>query len=225
MAEEITSKVKELLASSVSKEDIYKNLLAEGYSISEIESGFLPDEAVVQEEEKHNTQKNTINTVLTIAAILVGIGIFSFVASNWREMSRFMKILLILVSMTFSYGYGWYYYEKKEMKRMGSALMLLGGLIYGAGIFLIGQMFNIRASWPDGFILWMLGVLAIAYASNIFKLYNLAIILGFIAVVVYPFINFANVFSSTRPFLFTSSALLLVSFVVTFYLAVKFQKT
>jgi uncharacterized membrane protein len=92
------------------------------------------------------------------------------------------------------------------------ALILLGTIIYGAGIFLVAQMFNIRANWPDGFILWMIGTIAMAFAVEIYSLFYLAILLGIIALVGLP----SLIYFGFGYFLLTSSYLLLVATLTTF---------
>ena len=132
-----------------SKEDIYKDLIAEGQTINSINEGFS---LLVTEYKKEDSKKRITTIMAVIGAILVGAGIFSFVAANWQEIGKFYKILIILCSMLSSYYGGWILKERYHRVKTGEALILLGSIIYGAGIFLIGQMFNIRANWPVGSI-------------------------------------------------------------------------
>lgn len=155
-----------------------------------------------------------MGVLVNIGATLVAVGIFSFIAANWSEMTKIIKILIILISMIASYGTGWYLKQTSKESKTGDALILLGSIIYGAAIFLVAQMFNIRADWPDGFILWMIGTIAVALADEIYSLFYLAIILGFIAVVGYQFSIFGGF--GQNYFLLTSSFLLLASTIITF---------
>lgn len=204
--------IKTSLSQGRSKEEIYKELLNQGFTIEVIQESF---QAITTGEEKEDTQKRTIQIVLTIAAVLVGAGIFSFIASNWQGMGRIMKVLIIIAAMLASYILSWYTKEKLQLIKTGEALMLLGSIIYGAGIFLVAQMFHIRANWPDGFILWMLGVIAMAYAVELFPLFYLSIVLGIIALIGHPFLIFTP--SGYDTFLLTSSFLLLIAAAATFF--------
>jgi uncharacterized membrane protein len=203
--------IKESLVIGKSKEDIYKDLLAQGQTINSIGESFSLS---VQESQKENSKKRITNIMAVIGAILIGAGIFSFVAANWQEVGKFYKILIILCSMLSSYYGGWILKEKYHRVKTGEALILLGSIIYGAGIFLIGQMFNIRANWPDAFILWMFGLLALGLALNSFVIFYFAVPVGFVAIVGHPFDIFNN-FTEDR-FLLTSSVMLLTATVVTF---------
>ena len=211
--------IRENLATGKSKEDIYKDLLAQGQTIDAINESF----SLLTAEYKKEDSKKRITTIMAvIGAILVGAGIFSFVAANWQEIGKFYKILIILCSMLSSYYGGWILKEKYHRVKTGEALILLGSIIYGAGIFLIGQMFNVRANWPDAFILWMFGLLALGLAMNSFAILYFAIPVGFVAIVGHPFDIFSN-FMEDR-FLLTSSFMLLTATIITFIFGIIFYK-
>lgn len=209
--QKILEYIKASLAQGKSREIIYKELLDQGTTIEVIQENLS---SITSEEEKEDTQKKTIRIVLTIGAVLIGAGVFSFIASNWQEMTKSIKIGAIVVGMLSAYSVGWYMKEKLNFIKTGEALILLGSIIYGAGIFLVAQMFNIRANWPDGFILWMMGIIAMAYAVESFPLFYLSIPLGIIAIIGYPF----GIFTSFgyNSFLLTSSFLLLIATIITF---------
>ena len=124
--------VKTSLAQGKPKEEIYKELLGQGWTIEVIQESF---NSIGTEQEKEDTSKKTIRIIVTIGAVLVGAGIFSFIAANWLEMTKPIKIGIILIFMIVSYGAGWYLKEKSELQKTGDALILLGLIIYGAGIF------------------------------------------------------------------------------------------
>ena len=203
--------IKTSLSQGKTKEELYKELMAQGWTIEAIQENF---NALNTEEEKEDLSKKTIKIIVTIGAVLISAGIFSFIAANWQGMTRPVKLSIILVSMLVSYGAGWYLKEKLELPKTGEALILLGSIIYGAGIFLVAQMFNIRANWPDGFILWMIGTIAMAFAIESYPLFYLAIPLGIVALTGHPFGIFTC--SGDNSFLLTSSFLLLASTIITF---------
>src|SRR3989344_2312910 len=203
--------IKTSLSQGKTKEELYKELKAQGWTIEAIQENF---NALNTEEEKEDLSKKTIKIIVTIGAVLIRAGIFSFIAANWQGMRRPVKLSIILVSILVSYGAGWYLKEKLELPKTGEALILLGSIIYGAGIFLVAQMFNIRANWPDGFILWMIGTIAMAFAFESYPLFYLAIPLGIIALIGHPFGIFTGF--GYNSFLLTSSFLLLVSTIITF---------
>jgi len=200
------------LAQGKSKEEIYRELLSQGWSIDAIQDAF---DQIITKEEKEDIQKRTIRIIVTIGAVLVGVGIFSFIAANWQEMTKVAKILIIVIAMISSYTGGWFLREKWHYEKTGEALLLLGAIIYGAGIFLVAQMFHTRGNWPDGFILWMIGTIVMAFAADSFLLFYLAIPLGIAAIVGHP-LGIFGILGGYNPFLSTSSFLLLIATIVTF---------
>jgi uncharacterized membrane protein len=207
----LTDYIRACLAQGKSKEEIYAELLAQGRTVEAIQECFG---GLTVKEEREDTQKRTIRVIVTLGAIFIGVGIFSFVAANWQEMARPAKVGIILTAMLISYGAGWYLKEKAGLVKTGGALILLGAITYGAGIFLVAQMFNIRANWPDGFILWMLGTIAMAFAVKSYPLFYLAVPLGMAAIVGHPFDILSGL--GFNQFLLTSSLLLLAATIVTF---------
>ncbi|MDA8078727.1 MAG: DUF2157 domain-containing protein [Nitrospiraceae bacterium] len=105
-----------------------------------------------------------ITTVSVLGSILIGIGVILFVASNWSEVPRWGKLGIIFSSMVINYAAGFYLrYEKKNYPKVGASLILLGSIIFGAGIFLIAQIYHISVHYPNGPLLWGLGALPLAY--------------------------------------------------------------
>ena len=181
---EIINYIKESFSKGLSKEEIFKNLLLQGKKVEEIQKAFkLFEVALKKPKEKEESYKKIIQIIAILGAISIGVGIFSFIAANWKEMGRVLKLLIILTGMTFSYLLGWILKEKKHYQKTGEALFLLGGIIYGGGIFLVGQMFHLPVNWPNGFALWMIGVIPMAFVLNSFPLFYLLIPLGFISLI------------------------------------------
>lgn len=118
---------------------------------------------------------NFVKVVVTIGALLVGLGILSFIASNWDAMSRLAKFSVILGLYAGANGVGYRLTEKYP--KTGRSLIYLGALIYGAGIFLVGQMFNLGGNFSGAFLLWSAGILPMAWLDRDQILYIFAQIL------------------------------------------------
>jgi uncharacterized membrane protein len=102
------------------------------------------------------------NVFGVIAAILLGCAVLTFVASNWQEMSRLERLLLLGGSLLTAYAAAGVLFER-GMPGLAQAAVLLGVLIYGASIMLISQMYHIDGNPPDGVLLWAIGALAAGY--------------------------------------------------------------
>ena len=104
---------------------------------------------------------NFIRVVVTIGAILVGLGILSFISSNWAGISHLVKLIIIFGVFGGANIAG--YILSETYPKTGRSLIYLGTLVYGAGIFLIGQMYNFGGDFPTAFLLWSLGVVPMAF--------------------------------------------------------------
>jgi len=140
------------------------------WKISRGQYGFIQGEVEKYQEEGIITQEQKgkildlyqikeglsfIRVVLVTGAILVGLGVLSFIASNWDEMGKLLKYLIILV-LYWSVNFAAYSLYEKYPKT-GRSLVYLGDLVYGAGIFLVGQIFNFGGHFTSAFLLWALG--------------------------------------------------------------------
>ncbi|GEM_PF-675763 len=208
-----------------SKEEIYKDLLNQGLGVDLIQNAFNQVEHKHKKEgtqQKHLTDiyKKTIIVIVTTGAILIGFGLFSLIAISWRYMPEISRLLIILGGIISSYTSGWFLKAKWHYEKTGEALILLGALIYGIGIFLVAQMFEIKGNWPDGFILWMIGNIVMAFALNSTTLFYLSILVGIVPIVSYALFI---IIKKNIP-LITSSFLLLIGTILTFLTALIMKK-
>ncbi len=225
------------LSQGKTKDDIYKDLLKVGWSVDAITSAFsvaqkpssnentvpLPSDSRASVPETVSSvmadkgtdtapHQKTARVVLTIGAIFIGLGIFSFIAGNWQKMDSMTKVLVIVAAMLVSYTLA-FIMNFRGYSRTGNAFLLLGSLIYGAGLFLIAQIFHLPIEWPDGFLLWFVGVVALGYAVEWRPLINFATVLGFIGGVGYPwrfFDSFVYLAGNRNPLGATTVSILLL---------------
>lgn len=98
-----------------------------------------------------------------IGALAVGFGVIAFVAANWEEMAHGVRLALLTVAVAGAYAGGYQLRERTgRLPRVGEALYLLGVLLFGASIFLVGQMYHVEAHDPLGLLLWAAGGFAVA---------------------------------------------------------------
>jgi uncharacterized membrane protein len=142
----------------------------------------------VYEQLSNRYQFNTLDraahnrfvTILVgLGSILVGLGVITFVASNWEDLSREAKVLLLMglfISVNICGFYLWRYHQAAR-QRFGQGLLLLGSLVLGANMGLMGQMFHINGPFYELLLAWAVGVLAMAYSLRLISLGVLAFIL------------------------------------------------
>lgn len=147
--------------------------------------GLLPDESarwvqqgLISEEQRGSILKlypepaaagrdRTVLIFSILGSLLLAAGVVLFFAANWPRIPATVKVAAIMVAIVATYGVGYYLaYKRDDYPRLGQALIFLGGLFYGAGIWLIAQIFHLDSHWPNGFLLWGAGVLPIAWATS-----------------------------------------------------------
>src|SRR5512143_2414412 len=105
-----------------------------------------------------------ITTLSVLGAVLAGVGVILFIAANWSAIPLWGKLAVIFIPMTACYVLGYLLrYERGDFPRVGAGFILLGALVFGAGIFLIAQIYHLSVHFANGPLVWGLGVLPLAY--------------------------------------------------------------
>jgi uncharacterized membrane protein len=98
----------------------------------------------------------------TAGAIVIGLGVILLFAYNWEEIPKFGKLALVFLAVIASHAGGLRLLSKPGWRpKLGEAILALGTMFYGAGIWLVAQ---IDEHYPNGFLFWALGALAMAWA-------------------------------------------------------------
>lgn len=103
---------------------------------------------------------NFIRVLVSIGGILIGLGFLTFIATNWDLFDRWVKLAIIVGSLSVALAASYFTYEKNRFTSI--ALLYLSALIYGAGIFLVEQIFYINLDVPTGFLIWSVGTLLLS---------------------------------------------------------------
>lgn len=110
------------------------------------------------------TKRSMTQTLALLGSILLGVGVILFFAANWEVMPRYFKVAVALLSFILASSIGYHLrYVQKTYPQVGYALLILGSLLYGAAIWLIGQIFHLQPEAAIGFFLWYLGIIPMAY--------------------------------------------------------------
>jgi uncharacterized membrane protein len=125
--------------------------------------------------------RNRFTVILIgLGSLLLGLAVITFVAANWQYLSREFRVLLLLsvfVGVNTAGFYLWRYPTEQWQNRLGRGLLLLGALILGANMALMAQMFHQSGSPAGLYIVWGIGVLAMAYSLRLTLLGILSILL------------------------------------------------
>ena len=118
--------------------------------------------------------------LLGLGSVLLGLAIITFVAANWQVWSRGLKVTLLLslfIGVNTAGFYLWRRPTEQWQRRLGQGLLLLGALVLGANMALMSQMFHQSGLLYQLYLVWGLGVLAMAYSLRLTLLGILAILL------------------------------------------------
>jgi uncharacterized membrane protein len=95
-----------------------------------------------------------------IGAILFGFAAISFVAANWNEISRFVRVAMLVAALCAANGAAAYLYER-GLPNLAQGSALTGALLFGAAVVLVSQMYHIDSGDMPGFmLLWTAGAAA-----------------------------------------------------------------
>jgi uncharacterized membrane protein len=126
--------------------------------------------------------KNRFTLILIgMGCILIGLGVITFVAANWQEIPREIRVALLIslfIGVNFA-GFALWRDRSRDQwqQRLGQGLLLLGGIILGANMALMAQMFHMGGSPYGLYLTWGIGVLAMSYSLRLTSLGMLAVLL------------------------------------------------
>src|SRR5215475_2144511 len=104
--------------------------------------------------------------IFTIGSLLIGLGVISFVAAHWDEISKGPKVVLLFSTLLVFYLAGYWLRYRNGWPRIGHALIFCGCLIFGANIGLLAQIYHVSGTWYGLFDIWAIGALFMAWAAQ-----------------------------------------------------------
>ena len=179
---------------------MYQSLLLKGYKIGEIQSTLIAiksqehakiDAAISSETESKSKNSDSLTSIFGIVgSVILGIGVISLVASNWSQITSEIKLTILFLAILLTHTAGLVTKYKFGLGKISNALHLAGSIIFGATLFLVGQMYNLPINWTDGFYIWIIGVGILGMILNNFIHDYLALIIVSISSVgVYSFFS------------------------------------
>jgi uncharacterized membrane protein len=101
----------------------------------------------------YEEKKHAVGVLPVLGSVLVGLGILSFIAANWQDISQWLRLLIVIGAMAGFYAAGERILARGHEK-LGIAIVGLGLISFGAGIVLVGQMFHLVSYTAASFIIW-----------------------------------------------------------------------
>jgi uncharacterized membrane protein len=127
------------------------------------------------EEVGHRKRSYFSFVIMGLSAFLVGLALFLLIGYNWDSIPRATKLLLIFGTILGTQAGGLYLRFVRGAPRASEIALFLGCLFYGAGIWLVAQVFHLDAHYPDGVWWWAVGVLPFALCLDSLLLHCLLV--------------------------------------------------
>ena len=124
-------------------------------------------------------RSRAVFVLMAAAATLVGLAAMLLIGYNWQDLSRWNKLGIVLITLALTHGFGFFLRYRRNSPALSEHVFFLGCLFYGAGIWLVAQVFHINAHYPDGIWWWAVGVLPFALALETRLLH--ALLVGLLA--------------------------------------------
>jgi len=104
-----------------------------------------------------------------LGAVLVGLGVILFFAYNWQDIPKAVKLTLVFGALAAAHGSAMLLSRRADARiearpALVEGLHALGTMLFGAGIWLVAQIYHIDEHYPNAFLVWSLGALALAWA-------------------------------------------------------------
>jgi len=98
-----------------------------------------------------------------LAGLFAGLALLLLVSANWEQLPRLARFagLVTLTAVLNAWGV-----VRLVRAGTGGGLLLLGGFAYGASIMLTGQMYHLGEHFPNGLLLWTLGLVPMTLLSG-----------------------------------------------------------
>ena len=132
--------------------------------------------------EAARRRQGLVTGLSILGSVLIGLGVITFFAANWDEISQGVKLASLIAGMLLAYGAGYAIWQRSGATAYAVAFVLLGCVVYGAGVHLIGQIYHVSVDHPNLSLFWFLGVAPLAYVTRSRPIMFLAIVLFLAAV-------------------------------------------
>jgi|TARA_B100000378_G_scaffold87226_1_gene68966 uncharacterized membrane protein len=111
----------------------------------------------------NDTAPSALGLLTGLAGLFAGLALLLLVSANWEQLPRLARFAGLVTLTAVLNGWG-----VLRLARAGSGggLLFLGGFAYGASIMLTGQMYHLGEHFPNGLLLWALGLVPLTLLSG-----------------------------------------------------------
>ncbi|KUG07954.1 DUF2157 domain-containing protein [Solirubrum puertoriconensis] len=125
-------------------------------------------------------QQRAIGLLPLLGSLLVGLSALSLVAANWQDLPELLRLGLLIGSMVGAY-LGGEHFLQRGFRSMGIGLVALGLILFGAGIVLTSQMYQLVGYDVTGLLAWVVAGVVLTFIYQSHFLFILAVAIGVLA--------------------------------------------
>lgn len=99
--------------------------------------------------------------VAIVGGLLIAAAFLAFVAAHWTELARLLRLAILAAGIIGANGLA-AWFGRASRTILADLCASVGAIIFGAGIALVGQMYNLGEDFAGAMLLWAAGALAAA---------------------------------------------------------------
>jgi len=122
-------------------------------------------EALLQDIDARRSKRSFGYVFAILGAVLIAAALVAFVAANWNELSKLVRVALLMSSIWVSYLIA-YISSQRHSPVIAQAFYVIAIAAFGTSIMLIGQIYQLQGRYENALFLWMLGGLATTVAAR-----------------------------------------------------------
>lgn len=125
-----------------------------------------------------NGSKNKFLVIMvSLGGVLALAGIILVISAHWGAIPGLVKIALGAMLMAGAHAAGWYLCGTRQSSpKLGGALHFLGAGLFLANIALVGQVYHLSSRAPNAMILWLAGIIPLAWVLRSRSIHVLSLI-------------------------------------------------
>ncbi|SNR52545.1 DUF2157 domain-containing protein [Hymenobacter mucosus] len=142
-----------------------------------VQKGIITEEQRRQLLALYATDERAIGLLPLLGSLLVGLSALSLIAANWQALPELLRLGLLLGSMIGAYGAG-EYFRRRGNGNVGMGLVALGLILFGAGIVLTSQLYQLIGYDLTGLLAWAVAGMGLTWLYRSRFLFLLTVVIG-----------------------------------------------
>ncbi len=116
---------------------------------------------------ERGTSRQSVQVIAFAGSVLVSLGIILIIAHNWDSIHHLLKLAGLFALLAGAHYAGWRFrFGTPSLPRVGEAFLLMGGILFLAGIGLVSQIYHLNARPPNGVLIWLVGIAALPWLAR-----------------------------------------------------------